>query len=507
MSAITFYMLVIALCNTLFCQDGENGDYELLLLEIDVLRSYSTFSKNTNTLIDSAKEQALKGDYDIAIVFLEEAKSEISILKKKINPKAVLSSKKTLFFNFLTGIDYNRQEFELGFEQSDSVLLDELSKPFVGFNLKYLNAKNTFQIENRLRYDKENLQTELFLKNTSQNNYFGLNTKIGTVYDKNFAYSDLGYLEFFADLNFKSIDLNYDWYWSIKNLTRYKKFKQATQTIPNFIRNTFSTYVVRNFDLYKNLQFDYNFDFNESLQYINNDFKEHDAGISYQDIFLRRLKFKVSTRSRISNFNYLVQDNNLETDIMRDSSFTNRSNTYFFNPNFIFEINSDLSIDLNYKADFKSYDIKTEQEPDYTFQYVNPAFIINFNEMTRLKVGYVFEEKVHKTEPDLEKQYIKDQNYSSKGISTGVDYSSLSGIIISLNAEYMLRRYPNVQDDVSFSIYSNRNVLNILFFAQIPVSEKMSLNAIASYDNDKDIDSDFNDSISSFYTFEVSYSF
>ncbi len=498
---IIFYVLFIALSNSLFCQDVEKSDYELLILEIDIMRSYSQFSEQVNALVDSAKEYARKEEYDFAIVFLEEAKNGVLVTPKIAKQQVKGPATKTLFFNLNSGLDYNRQEFELGFEQSDSVLLDELNKPFIGFDLKYLSADKRFQVENQLKYDKENLQNEFFLRNEFQNSFLNLSTKIGTVYDKNFVYTDLGYLELFTDVSLKSSDLNSDWYWNIKNLVRYKKFKQATQSIPNFVRNTFSTYIVKNFSLYKNIQFDYNFDFNESLKYLNNDFSEHDAGMSYQDVFLKRLKFKGSARSRISDFNYLLQDE------LGDSSFTNTSNTFVINPNIIYNFSSKFSLDLNYKVDFKKYDVKTEQEPDYTLHYTNPTIIFNLTEMISFKMGYVFEKKSHKTESSLQEQYIKDQNYSSRGFSAGFDYTSFSGIIVSLNAEYMLRRYPNVQDGVTFSLYSNRNILNLLLFTQLPISDNISINAIGSYDNDKDIDSDFNDSISSFYTFEISYSF
>jgi hypothetical protein len=311
----------------------------------------------------------------------------------------------------------------------------------------------------------------------------------------------LGYLELFVDFSLKNSNLGSDWYWSLKNTVRYKKFKQATETIPNFIKSTFSGYAVKSFGLYKNIQVDYNFDLNESLDYMNNDFIEHDAGIGYQDMFFSHLKLRASSRARVSAFNYLVSDES------GDSSFTNRSTTFGLNPELVYTFNQSMSIGINYKVDFKQFVIKTEQEPDYRFDYINPSILINLSEEISLKLGYVRERKLHKTVPFLEEQYIKDQNYQSQGVSLGFDFTTLNGILITLNSEYVRRRYPDTVDDAAFSIYSNRNILNILLFAQIPISEKISINAIGSYDNDKDIDTDFNDSVSSFYSFEFVYSF
>ena len=82
-ATLTFYLLFMAFCNNIFAQEVEKGDYELLILEIEMLSSYSSFSKSTITLIDSAKEYATKSDYEVAIVFLEEAKSDILTFAKK----------------------------------------------------------------------------------------------------------------------------------------------------------------------------------------------------------------------------------------------------------------------------------------------------------------------------------------------------------------------------------------------------------------------------------------
>jgi hypothetical protein len=500
-SFITCFLISFTCVSALWGQGEEKRDYELLELELEILNAYTNFSTYTKTLIDSAHQYALQEDYDFAIVFLEEAKNGIDALNEPKNPQKIEQPAPIFLVNLISGIDYNRQEFELGYEQGDSVLLDELNKPFIGLNLRYFTDDNSFFIDNQFRYDRENLQNELVARGQIQNKYFSFNTKLGTVFDKNFTYPDLGYLELFVDFSLKNNNLGSDWYWSLKNIVRYKKFKQATETIPNFIRNTFSGYAVKSFDLYQNIQVDYNFDLNESLNFINNDFIEHDAGIGYQDMFFSRLKLRASSRARVSRFNYLVSDES------GDSSFTNRSTTFGLNPELVYTFNQSMSIGINYKVDFKQFVIKTEQEPDYRFDYLNPSILVNLSEEISLKLGYVRERKVHKTVSFLEEQYIKDQNYQSQGVSLGFDFTTLNGILIALNMEYVRRRYPDTVDDAAFSIYSNRNILNILLFAQIPISEKISINAIGSYDNDKDIDTDFNDSVSSFYSFEFVYSF
>jgi len=484
-------------CLNLFAQDNGNKEYELLLLEIEMYGSYLDLSNTSEEMIKLAAEYEKQGDYDLATAFLEEALNELKSSAQKDSGPAVSVSDYIFSGNIISGIDYNRQEFELGFEQSDSVLLDELSKPFVGFEIKYASADDLFRIENAFRYDQENLRNELFVKNSYEGKNYNFDTRLGGLLDRNFEYSDLGYYEAFAELGIKSNYNDPAWYWQFKNKSRLKKYKQPSLTIPDFFRNSFSSYVVRNFNNNNSMQFDYTMDLNESLKYINNDFLEHNAGVSYQNISLSALKIKLASRYRYFNFNYQLSD----------SAFENTSNTISFNPDLVYDFNSSLGLNLDYNVDIKDFTIKTEQEPDYTYHNVNPSFIIHFTDLSSVNIGFVYENKKHVVQKNLVTQYIRDQDYHSSGLTAGFDYSTLNGTLLSINAEYRQRRYPNSENEADFSIYSNRNILSLLVYGQIPLYENISLNIIGSYDNDKDIDSDFNDTISSFYTMELKYAF
>lgn len=487
---ISFFLLNVS------AQENEKNAFELLQLEFEILSSYNELSENIENLVASAAEYEKQGDYDFAVVFLEEAISELKTQKQEQTiPQEPLTH--NFFGNIIAGIDYNRQEFELGFSESDSVLLDELSKPFVGFELRYLSDNKLFNVENSFRYDSENLQSELFFNNKflNQKNIFEMS--YGGIYDRNFKYDDLGYFEVYTDINLKSSYKNSDWYWSLKNYSRFKSFKESSESISDYFRNSFTAYLIKNYSFYNNLQMDYTFDYNESIKFDNNDFYEHNGGLAFQDVYFNKFKIKISSRYRYYNFNYLISD----------SAFANSSGTISLNPDMVYEFNSFFSLDINYDVDIKKFNVKTEQEPDYTYNYINPSLVINIGDLTSVSFGYIYEKKIHKLQDELVEQYIKDQDYNSSGFSSGIDYSSYNGVLVSLNVEYTRRRYPNYSSDVDFNIYSNRNILNLLLYAQIPLYKNITLNAIGSYDNDKDIDSDFNDTISSFYTLELSYTF
>ncbi|MCB9058227.1 MAG: hypothetical protein H6627_06650 [Calditrichae bacterium] len=478
---------------------SDRESYQLLLLEMQVIYHYDSFKSQTNSMMDSAKTYAENGDYELALAFLEEAREGLPVPEQKSEQQIYSESDFRPFsFNIISGIDYSKQEFELGLDQSDSTLLDEISKPFIGFNLKYFFNKNA-QITNQLKYDREYFFNELNFEIEKNLEQAELLINPGHIFSFNNVYDGLSFSEIFLDLNLKSNRQNSQWYWSVQNLSRYKKYSNPDKTIPDFFRNLTKIYINYDQGFYKSLQFDYNLDYNESINFDNNDFIEQSGGIGYQSNFFNNLKYKFSAHYRYSRFNYLISD---ETS---DSLFSNISQNYTFEHDLKYNLIPLIDLNLDGEFSAKSYRKKTEQEPDYQFIRLNPFVTFNMSEKTLLRAGYIFENKSHQTDGLTAKEYVNDQDYYSNGFSAGFDYSDLADFYISFNVEYMQRRYPT-NENVDFSIYSNRNILNIMLFAQLPLSEKISLNAIASYDNDKDVDLDYNDIISSFFTLELSYS-
>jgi hypothetical protein len=473
-------------------QDDKEG-YELLLMEVELLKAYKSLPQEVNELIASAQEMRDKGQYDIALVYLEEA---VSIINISFTGAGDGSQEENFSFNLISGVDYNRHEFELGFSQSDSTLLDELTKPYIALKTNYTPDNKLFLLQNVLRYDRENFQTELKVGKEKKFTSTALNMSIGAIYDRNYTYSYLGYSEYHADFNFKKTDYLSKWYWNMQNSTRLKKYNNQSETIPDFLRNSFSVYLIRNFGFLNNIQGSYNFDINESLDFSNNDFNEHSSGLKYQQVFFDKLKIITDARHRYYTYQYSFID-----------TIKNTSLTYTAIPEISYILNPALRFTLNYRMDFKTFKIKSEQEPDYISNYINPSVSINLNGNTSFNLGYVFDSRKHYTQQELDNQYIKDQDFRADGVRATADYSGTNGLFVSFSTEYTFRRYPNSDTNGDFSIYSNRNILNILLFSQIPLTEKISLGIIGSFDNDKDLDIDFNDSVSSFFTLEFSYTF
>ncbi len=490
---------LLVFCSLLFARyiyaQGSDEKYDLLMTELQLYASYSTLPESVSALIDSAARYAKNGDYDFALVYLEQARGDLPEKPIKKTPEINPQKPSHLSYYFQSGVDFNRQEFELGFDQSDSTLLEQVNKPFVGFGFRLNGTDGSFLLEDHIRYDKENLDNDFSIRNHWQGRVWSLDGFNGYIYDNNFLTPSLGYHEVYSRwmLRYRSDNLDL----TFGDDSRYKRYFEPSSDVPDYFRNTFASNLSYQFNSYHSLRLQYSFDYNQSIQTSNNDYADNRADVEYDGVWFDRLKIRFPVDVEDKKFSY----------ILNDSLLNNTALTFTVNPQLDYHVTDFFTIGMAYRIDKKNYRIKTEQDPDYTYAQFSPELKLNFTDEFQLGIGYVLENKQHVLQPGLEDIYISEQNYRAQGIIFSFDITKLSGLLLSFDASYTKRRYPDAVAADNFSIYANRNVLSLLTFAQWPIMEKLLLNIIVSYDNDKDLDSDFNDSRSSYYTLDLKYEF
>ena len=119
----------------------------------------------------------------------------------------------------------------------------------------------------------------------------------------------------------------------------------------------------------------------------------------------------------------------------------------------------------------------------------------------------MFEYKRHFIFSGAEQVYIEEQNYSGNGVVFGLEYYKYKGMLLSFEAGYTWRRYPDAVVEAVGSFYTDRNVLNLNLLFQFPVTDNINFNIFASYDNDQDLDSDAGNTRSSIFSAEFQYKF
>ncbi len=484
----------------IFAQAGEKDAYEILSLQMELGGHYRE-DPAIRALVDSARVYAAQKDYVMALIFLEEARdSEAAAASFQDTPSVDTLPPQNIAFprpfslSVMSGVDFNRQEFELGYDQSDSVLLDQVSKPYVGLLLNYQPRVLPFSLKNILRYDQENFDNELRLTGRWLGPAHSFESRFSYLFNRNFIYDNLSYNELNADFIYGYGSGS--WSLRLQNTSRLKKYQAPDINTPDYFRNTLNGDLSWLGGDFFATRLYYALDYNESSQTRNNDFLNQYLGLNSR---FKNGGFSVRLNPRI--------DRNRFTYLVGDSILDNQSQAARIEALLAWRLARWLEFRGGGEYRNKSYLKKTEQEPDYRLGNLNPELRLYFNNQFSLGTGVFWEKRSHTVSDGLDSIYVLQQNYTDKGLTLNVDYASLSGRVLSLSLRYSARRYRDINTDANFSLYADRNIWSGLLFLQWPLTDHFSLQAIAMYDNDKDLDSAFNDSRSSFYTLELKYEF
>lgn len=470
--------------------------YAQLISEVQLIARYSDKSDENAALLDSAHAYARDNLWEIASVFLE------LYLERRNSPVApeTISShnanfKKPLQFSIISGLDFNRQEFELGLIQSDSVLKDQISKPFVGLEMKKdwsTGEHAELSFSGRFRIDKENLTGAVRTQTNYVTDALHLFIEAGAGYDKNQAYPEFTFFETHSRQRFQWQSKG-DWSARLDNLLRYKKYRQSTETVPDFINDALQAMI--NFT--EHYYFNYTFELNESIKTDNLDYFEQSASIQYFDHFFSSWRIYSQSGLRLNRFSYMLED----------SVIHNRSLSASF------EIHSALSLGSGwqwkeyYFLKKKSFAEPSEQDANYIEQQLNSVLRQSISTNWHWEAGHHFECKTHQARKGDQKLLIDEQNYFENGLLASLEYQNSSACFLSVDASYSWRRYPNAFSGQELSLYNNRDVFSLSMFMLIPLTQSLDFHAIASYDNDRDKDRDEGNIQSSLFSMELQYKF
>ena len=470
--------------------------YAQLLSEVQLIKRYADNSDENTVLLDSARVYARDSLWEIASVFLE------MYLEQKSNPVTPVATSlnnsqdiKSLQFRVISGLDFNRQEFELGLIQSDSVLKDQISKPFVGLEISKSGSagrQTEWSLFSRFRADKENISAAARTQADYSTSPLHLFFEAGAGYDKNQLYPEFTFWEMHSS---QRVHWQSKGEWSIRleNILRYKKYKKSIETVPGFINDALQAAINYSDHYY----FNYTFELNESLNSDNLDYFEQTAFVQYFDSFFSIWRIYSQTGLRLNRFSYMLED----------SLIHNKSVTSYF------EIQSALSLGGNWQwkeycyLKKKSFAVISEQDANHVACQLNSVLRQSLSNNWHWEAGHHFESKTHQTQEGGRDVLVREQNYYENGLLMGLDYQNTSGLFLSVDAAYSWRRYPHTVSGEELSLYSNRDVLSLSMFMLIPLSRSLDFHAIASYDNDRDKDKDEGNIQSSFFSIELQYKF
>jgi hypothetical protein len=497
------YLWFLLIPILVFPQVSSNNveEYELLLSEVRLLMQYIPPISEDQALIDSAESAAKKNEYTLASVYLEVALDELyakSNLTSNESIKNVYNQSQRMEIKIKSGLDFNRQEFEIGYVESDSVILNEVNKPFIGINLNYLisgTKQHGLSTDLYLRADNENIEGGFRISNPYKTKKFYGYNALELDIDHNSLNPDIGYWEIASQqsLNYKMMK----WYFQIENNFRFKNYKEPSQTIPAFVKNIANFVILYEHDLLTNTRLFYQVDFNESIDYKNNDFFEQNAGLSFINWFPGPVNNEIKMDYINNDFTYTIEDS-VFYNISRTATALLDIRAPLFNKYY-------WAVDYLYK--YKTYQNKSEQDPDYWEQELNTSIQKEIIGNLNLSLGYHFQRREHKLFSGSDAIYVTEQNYNDHGILGELSYHRAANLFFTGMITYSRRKYPESESLSTLSFYKSKNILNLFLLIQAPIYKNLYMNLFLSYDNDEELDNDRNDTRSTIFSFELEYNF
>jgi hypothetical protein len=510
---ISFYFLLYYALSFLFVQNFtaqamtensiDNNKFEILRSQINLFSSYINLSKTQKNLLSEADSLGLNGEYEIGLIYLEEILEGLNTTKVSGGMENTIilwkqsdqniDSINDFSMSFITGIDFDKHEFEYGYETSDSTILEELNKPYTGFSFDYMihnSEDNRLNFYNSLRYDNENLRNNYQINFLHKN----LNLKYGGYINNSNTADYSSYWENNFQINF-SEKISEKTKLSFRNVYNYKTFEKSDLNYTDYYRNYFETSLE-----YQYFQYDvfaqYVNEMNEYLGNDNYDYKQHTINMGYRNLGIRSFQHSISIDYQFRNYQLLYGDSTITNSYLHLGCLVD----------FSFTIYKSWNIHVENYLIKKIYKNQSTFEPNYFWNYFKPGIEVDVFSFLQFGFGYEWEKKSHTfiEEDDLAST---EQDYNSNGLFSSLNYFSLEGITFSLSLSYQLRRYPESPTNDLINLYSSRNVLSLIALSNIPLTSNFSLNVLAVYDNDKDVDNDQGNTQSSIFNLELEYKF
>jgi len=396
------------------------------------------------------------------------------------------------------GTDYSRQEYEMSFIESDSVILEQLNNPFIAIylfrNVQH-NRYNT-QVYSYLRGDRELLQSNatLALESNNYDRYWRLE-----------AQSDLFYQHQDLSGSFWENSLRgswnrllaANWRFSLYSQARYKLSFPADSSYGDVITGDVSL------SLRKYLQVLTWLELMIRPSYFN---ENQQLGLRYSQI---QGRVELNHRQSYNRF-YLAQLNYYFRHFRSRQPSSEYLNQYTtIQPIAELEIPLFLPFGISARAEWESRRFST---PDISYSNYNAASLeaqvkFYFSDYNSFGLGYVHEWETHFSDNADNQKIVEQENFTANGLVISVDLVKTNGLLLNFSYQYTLRTYPNAGANDLFGFYSNRRIHSLQGLGYIPLGRHWQFQFFANYDNDRDRDRDYNDNFSTIFNIGLQYKF
>ena len=396
------------------------------------------------------------------------------------------------------GTDFSRNEYELSFLESDSIILEQINNPFLALRLSrsISQAQRWLNFYNFSRIDQDLFQTSFYLAMESMG------------YEKNWR-----------------IEGRTDWFWLLQ---------ESSGTFwENELRLYWNHLLTSRNRLYlqSNLRSKIYFPSNETFRNIFEG--EVEASIRHHFRILHWIEISVRPRgyqeSQSAGSHYTQLNAQFEYNNRADYNryILGRIDYYYrdfknsiYTENYTNQYQSirpsletewpfwgPWGIKGHLEGDRRSYQNPDVTYSDYLYTYVDLQLKFYFSAYHAVGIGYLSEMENHLSDDAAESSIVDLEDFHSNGVSFSVEILQMKGLMLSLNYGYLLRTFPYAGNDDILGIYSNRRIHSLQLFGFLPFGRHWQFQFYANYDNDQDRDHENNDNLNTLFNLSLLYQF
>ncbi len=463
-------------------------------------------------LMEESEYFARQKDWATALSLLEEAISDLNspIGAESSDTSALDASLDRVLTNYELnpppawewslefGSDFSRQEYEISYIETDSLMLEQLNNPFLGLRLAGSGdwKSQRYRISQYLRSDQQYFQYSSFLALEAGQftNYWRISLQNDLFI--NFPGETANYLDNQLNL-YWSPQLSEKTNLSTAGQMRFKKTLSADTVYGDivaanlraalryFLRPTTWLEIAAWPSLYREEQW-------LGLRYTQ--FLAQMA-LNYRRNFHRYFTLKIEQAVR--NFQSRVNG----------ESYRNRYAATLPRLEWESPVAGPLGFATRLEGELRRYQTPDATYSNYNYYSLDGQIKYYFSELQSIGIGYVQEGESHFARNSNQEELIRQEDFQSRGVSVSLDFFNFNGFILSFNYRFLNRRYPHARGEDLLGYYSNRRVHSVQALGYIPLNRHWQIQFFANYDNDQDREKEFNDNRSAIFNLGLIYKF
>ncbi len=496
------------------------ADYEIARLRLQrwLLRPQDqAATKQVAELLQDAESFAAHGDWVTAKLLLEVAGDLIApeeqVLVKEPRSQSAKETKSQgdkIAWRWqpeaLVGVDFWRQEFEIGYAQDESLFVQNAGNPYSGMRLSVsrdIGSQSRVLATALLKASRDYNSGEVELRGQQ-----ALSTTLSARLENRFETTrylrdfDLRYWQNNAKVMLSAartqrLKLELD------NELRLRRYAHEDELSRNYAQNETGLAVAFAAAIATRLRARYGYLARRHVSFDQYNYFEHrlegslfSTAAGGSSLFLQNLwRRRVYPRG------------------LSDSTFENTHREEFLRADLRLATGSAAAIRLEGELTWRQYPAELDNQftPDFLDLRLNPQFQFKLLSNWQASAGYLYLLRRHKREPaatDAE-SFPVFEDYYSHGLTLGLDLLSTSGILLSLSNAFEIRTYPNVTSSnlIISNSYSDRNIHSLLFFLSWTLTRRWQLGAFANFDNEISRVREANDSRNTLFSIDLTYSF